>query len=230
MGVPGSDEPIWECKDEYFMDPDVMGLDLCMSLFPGEISDFACATSCGSGCAACPLRTCQCGPVVAKAREQYKKDMIGVCEFDNPGCIDLGNGAQSCQMCSAHITNCMSTAHMDEDNVLIPADIEVCLEEIATTAKGCEECNTEKSALAQAPTDRRRRWMRMSRARTTAGGTASSHRAGTAQRMVMARPRPSERHWARSRTAEGFACSGRCGTAAGIVLVCVLYSNRQYAK
>mmetsp|Transcript_4723 Transcript_4723/g.11677 ORF Transcript_4723/g.11677 Transcript_4723/m.11677 type:complete len:408 (+) Transcript_4723:35-1258(+) len=146
--VPGSDEPIWECKDEYFMDPDVKGLDLCMSLFPGEISDFACATSCGSGCAACPLRTCQCGPVVAEAREQYKKDMIGVCEFDNPGCIDLGNGAQSCQMCSAHITNCMATAHMDEDNVLIPADINVCLEEIATTAKGCEECNTDKSARA----------------------------------------------------------------------------------
>ena len=146
--VPGSDEPIWECKEEYFQDPDVQGLDLCMSLFPGEISDFACATTCGSGCGGCPLRTCQCGPEVSKAREEMKKEMIGVCDFDVPGCVDLGNGAQSCQMCSAHITNCMATAHMDEDNQLIPADIEACLEEVATTAKGCEECNSEKSAQA----------------------------------------------------------------------------------
>jgi hypothetical protein len=147
------DEPIWECKDEYFQDPDVKGLDLCMSLFPGEISDFACATSCGSGCAACPIRTCQCGPEVTIAREEYKKEMIGVCEFDNPGCVDLGNGAQNCQTCALHITNCMLTPHMTEATEdapaeLIPADVMECLTEISKTAKGCEECATDKSVTA----------------------------------------------------------------------------------
>jgi len=139
------DTPIWECKDEYFQDPEVKGLDLCMSLFPGEISDFACATSCGAGCGGCPLRTCQCGPEVTKAQEEKKKELIGMCDFDLPGCVDLGNGAQSCQTCALHITNCMATAHLDDDNQLIPVDVEDCLSEVAENAKGCEECNSDKS-------------------------------------------------------------------------------------
>ena len=139
------DKPIWECKEEYFQDPEVKGLDLCMSLFPGEISDFACATSCGAGCGGCPMRTCQCGPEVTRAQEEKKKELIGMCDFDVPGCVDLGNGAQSCQTCALHITACMSTPHLDEDNQLLEIDTEWCLNEIAGTAKGCEECNSEKS-------------------------------------------------------------------------------------
>ena len=117
----------------------------CVSIATG-VGDYWCATTCTIP-SACPPSKCKCGVEVAAEKAKEAKRLAGkACDFDATGCITKG-ALKDCRACAMHVTTCMSTPHVDEDDKpMTPFNYEQCLDEVSQTAPdGCSLCNTTES-------------------------------------------------------------------------------------
>jgi hypothetical protein len=136
----------------------------CMSM-TAESQDDWCTMVCNYDASSCDPKACRCGTkndlVKWRKEKQHTDDNLtkepwdveNACDFDAVGCnqkLTKNCAAAANLTCSAHITNCMSTPHLDKNNRAIRVSMAECVDSIADAVDECSDCKTPESKEAYA--------------------------------------------------------------------------------
>merc|ERR1719162_1330766 len=120
---------------------------------------------CNYDASSCDPKACRCGTnhdlVKWRKEKQHTDDNLtkepwdveNACDFDAVGCnqkLTKNCAAAANLTCSAHITNCMSTPHLDKDNRAVRVSMAECVDAIADGVDECSDCKTPESKEAYA--------------------------------------------------------------------------------
>ena len=137
---------------------------ICMSM-TAESQDDWCTMVCNYDASSCDPKACRCGTkndlVKWRKEKQHTDDNLtkepwdveNACDFDAVGCnqkLTKNCAAAANLTCSAHITNCMSTPHLDKNNRAIRVSMAECVDAIADGVDECSDCKTPESKEAYA--------------------------------------------------------------------------------
>ena len=137
---------------------------ICMSM-TAESQDDWCTMVCNYDASSCDPKACRCGTKHELVKWKKEKahnddnltrepwDVENACDFDAVGCNQklTSNCAAAANLtCSAHITNCMSTPHLDENNRAVRVSMAECVDSIAAAVDECKKCSTPESKEAYA--------------------------------------------------------------------------------
>merc|ERR1719272_814011 len=130
-----------------------------------ESQDDWCTMVCNYDASSCDPKACRCGTkndlVKWRKEKQHTDDNLtkepwdveNACDFDAVGCnqkLTKNCAAAANLTCSAHITNCMSTPHLDKNNRAIRVSMAECVDAIADGVDECSDCKTPESKEAYA--------------------------------------------------------------------------------
>ena len=169
LRVEGSAGEVAGRPDRPFPVVDEASNTTCVSI-DTNVEDIWCASNCAIGdCEAsvcCPTTTCKCGikldeqgmpmPLsphsmggAAKKLSENEVSTENVCDMEAEGCIMTeNNAAEDCRTCVAHVSVCMTTPVLDEDQNVKVITLDDCVDRIADKADGCSTCNTPESKIA----------------------------------------------------------------------------------
>ena len=115
-----------------------------------ESQDDWCTMVCNYDASSCDPKACRCGTKHDLVKWRKEKahnddnltrepwDVENACDFDAVGCNQklTSNCAAAANLtCSAHITNCMSTPHLDENNRAVRVSMAECVDSIAAAVE-----------------------------------------------------------------------------------------------